>query len=92
MTTVKNVLRKIARVEKFDVKFKHPSGRDINDNKDNVPTYKYSNMARDAITVSTWKAQRFRPNYPGFNIDVLNGDRSPVAGNTLLSSVRASYP
>jgi len=39
----------------------------------------------------TRKATRIRPNYPGFDVDVINGDGQPVPGNTKLATVRDTY-
>ncbi len=53
--------------------------------------YDYDRMAKHAMTVSTWKDQRFLPKYPGLTVDVLDGTGQAVPGNTLLSNVRDSY-
>jgi hypothetical protein len=53
--------------------------------------YDFARMARNSITVSAWKEQRFRPEYPGFDVDVLDAFANPAAGNTLLAPVRDSY-
>lgn len=38
-----------------------------------------------------WKEKRFYQNYPGFEVDVLDGDGQPVTGQTKLATVRATY-
>jgi hypothetical protein len=91
MPTVGAVQRRIEKVEVFKVRFKHLNGTDVKDNKQNIPQYPYSAMARNAWTVSYWKSQRFNPNYPGFRIDVLLKDGSICNGNYLLWNVRDSY-
>ena len=48
-------------------------------------------MAKNSMTVSNWKEQRFLPKYPGFHVDVLDAFGIVMAGNTLLSTVRDSY-
>ncbi len=53
--------------------------------------YSQDRMARNNITVATWKLQRFHPKYPGLDVDVLDGYGNIVTGNTLLSTVRDSY-
>lgn len=59
--------------------------------RDGIPMYDYDRMAKHAMTVSTWKDQRFLPKYPGLTVDVLDGTGQAVPGNTLLSNVRDSY-
>jgi hypothetical protein len=48
-------------------------------------------MAKNSMTVEDWKAKRFRSQYPGFDVDVLDGTGQPVPGNTLLANVHDSY-
>jgi hypothetical protein len=59
--------------------------------KNGIPIYPFDHAAKNSMTVSTWKEQRFRPNYPGFDVDVLDGTGQTVAGNVLLSNIRDSY-
>jgi hypothetical protein len=88
---VKNVEKKIGDVEGFDVVIRHPGGADVKGNRSDMPTYPYERMAKGSMTVSGWKEQRFGPRYPGFDVDVLDGNGSPVVGNTQLSTVRDAY-
>lgn len=47
---------------------------------------------RDASPVAEWRARRFWNVYPGFDVDVLDGDGEIVtAGQTLLQTVRETY-
>ena len=91
MALLKNVERKIWTVEDFDVTIKHDDGRDMRGDRDGIPMYGYERKAKNAMTVADWKGQRFRPAYPGFEIDVLYADGTPAPGNTLLATVRDSY-
>ena len=43
------------------------------------------------MTVSEWKQNRFNPNYPGLDVEVLDVVNMPVAGQTKLKNVRATY-
>lgn len=86
----KNVEKRIWDIEQFAVAIKHSNGRDMRGDRTGVPMYPYSRMAKD-ITVSACKETRFTPYYPDLDIDVLDGSSTPVAGNTSLSNVRASY-
>jgi hypothetical protein len=57
-----------------------------------LPQYPYERAARDAWTVANWKRDRFSATYPGFTVDVLNGDDQVItAGHTLLETVRDTY-
>ncbi len=91
MPRLKTVVKKIVRVEEFEVRFHHPDGRNMRSDRTGVPQYDYVRKAKGNMTVREWKDQRFYPNYVGFEIDVLNADGTAVAGNTRLSTVRDSY-
>jgi hypothetical protein len=84
------VEKRIWDVEEFNVYFAHLSGQDVRMER-LVPEYPYESPATDNITVETWKATRFRPNYPGFEVGVLNAEDKDVHGNTMLWTVRNSY-
>jgi hypothetical protein len=91
MALVKNVEKRIWDIEGFAVIIRHPDGRDMRGDRTRIPMYRYERMARNGMTVSAWKEQRFYPNYAGLEVDVLNGYGEIVIGNTLLSTVRDSY-
>lgn len=91
MPLVKNVEKRMWDVEGFDVVIRHADGRDMRGDRTGVPMYAFERGARNAMTVASWKAQRFFPSYPGFEVDVLDGAGEVVAGNTILSTVRDSY-
>jgi len=91
MALVKNVEKRIWDVERFDVVIKHEDGRDMRGDRTGIPMYDYSMAAKDTMTVADWKQRRFKPNYPGLDVEVLDGYGNVVAGNTLLSTVRESY-
>ena len=91
MSSVANVERKIRRIEGFRVRVLHLSGADVRGDRAGLPQYGYHRAAENDITVKTWKTTRFRPSYPGFEVDVMDGRRRSVQGNTKLETVRASY-
>ncbi len=62
MALVKNVEKRIWDVEQFDVVIKHADGRDMRGDRTGIPMYSYDRMAKNSITVATWKEQRFYPN------------------------------
>jgi len=90
MPKVKNVEKKIWDVEGFDVCFKY-NGKDVRGDKSGLPQYPYERSAKNDMTVSEYKKQRFDPNFPGFELDVLDGVGNSVTGQTKLSTVRDSY-
>ncbi len=91
MSAVANVERKIRRVEGFDVRILHLRGTDVRGDRTGLPQYSFRHAAAADFTVEHWKETRFRPSFPGFEVDVLDGRGRSVQGNTKLSTVRASY-
>ncbi len=89
---VRNVEEKIEDVEGFQVNFLHQkSGNDVRGHKDIGGNYKYDYKAKNGYTVSNWIENRFKNNFPGYDVEVLNGNGEPVPGNTKLETVRSSY-
>ena len=83
---------KIARVEGFQVRVRHRDGRNVRSDREGMPQWPYERAARDAWSVAHWKQERFVSVYPGFEVDVLDGDGVVVEfGQTLLETVRDSY-
>ena len=91
MSSIANVERKIKRIEGFRVRILHLTGADVRGDREGLPQYAYYRAAENDITVETWKGQRFRPSYPGFEVDVMGARRNSVQGNTKLGTVRESY-
>jgi hypothetical protein len=81
---------KISRVEGFRVTIRHPGGADVRADRQGLPQWPYERAARDAWTVANWRRDRFVATYPGFTVDVHDGD-VVTAGNTLLENVRDTY-
>ena len=69
---------KIARVEGFQVRIRTSDGRDIRSDREGMPPWPYEKGARDRWPVARWKLERFVSLYPGFGVDVLDGDGTPV--------------
>jgi hypothetical protein len=91
MAKVKNVEKRIWDIEGFAVIIKY-NGRDVRSDYSGLPQYTvYERMAKNDITVAAWKENRFYPSYPGFEVDVLDGDGNVCQGNTKLGTVRDSY-
>ena len=91
MSSIANVERKIKRIEGFRVRILHLTGADVRGDREGLPQYAYHRAAENDITVETWKTQRFRPSFPGFEVDVMDVRKNSVQGNTKLGTVRESY-
>lgn len=91
MSSIANVERKIKRIEGFRVRILHLTGADVRGDREGLPQYSYHRAAENVITVETWKGLRFRPSYPGFDVDVVDARGNSVQGNTKLGTVRESY-
>jgi hypothetical protein len=91
MPLAKKIEKRIWDIEGFDVNILHEDRRNLRADKSDLPQYPYQNAAKNDWTVEAWKAQRFRPNYPGYDVEVLNGTNDPVPGNTKLGNVRDTY-
>jgi hypothetical protein len=91
MVKVKSVEKRIWDTEGFAVVIKW-NGKDVRSDYKGLPQYPaYERMAKNDMTVTEWKDKRFYPTYPGYDIDVLDGNGIECQGNTKLGSVRDSY-
>lgn len=91
MPLVKNVEKRIWDIEGFDIILRGSDGHDVRGDRRGLPQYPYDRAAKNDMTVEAWKATRFRPTYPGFDVDVVNADGQSVPGNTKLATVRDTY-
>lgn len=91
MSSVANIERRIKRIEGFGVRVLHLNGADVRGDRGGMPQYGYHRAADNDITVENWKATRFRPSYPGFEVDVVDARGNSVQGNTKLGTVRELY-
>lgn len=79
MTRLKDVEKKILLVEGFKVTFTQ-AGKDVRGDKEGIPQYPYGNAAPSTWTVGEWKAKRFRPQYPGYDVRVFDGSGAEATG------------
>lgn len=86
-----NIERRIKRIEGFSVRVLHLRGADVRGDREGMPQYGYHRAADNDITVENWKATRFRPSYPGFEVDVIDARGNSMQGNTKLGTVRETY-
>lgn len=91
MPKVGRVELRISQVEGFLVKIHHLDGRDVRSDRQGMPSWPYERAAKDSWTVADWRRERFNTVYPGFDVDVLDGDCNPVMGQTRLENLRESY-
>jgi hypothetical protein len=91
MAKVGRVELQISQVERFLVKIHYLDGRDVRSDRTGMPGWPYEKAAKDSWTVAEWRRERFNAVYPGFDVDVLDGDCNAVLGNTRLKNLRESY-
>jgi len=91
VASVKTVERQIGNLEGFDVRFYHPDGSDVRSDKGNIPSYSFARAAKGSMNVSSWRDQRFKQSYPGFDCEILDADGNTCHGAMLLSTVRDTY-
>lgn len=91
MATVKTVERKIRKVDGFDVVIRHRDGSDVRGDLRGLPTYPYKRALSEDATASSWIKGRFSKVYPGYQVDVIDGEGNPVKGNSKLKTVRGTY-
>lgn len=91
MSKVKRIEKQIWDVEGFAICFIYEDGRDVRGDRSDIPTYPYTNAARNDMTVADWRESRFKRVFPGFDVAVLDGSNNQVHGATKLMTVRDSY-
>jgi hypothetical protein len=91
MPKVGRVELSICKLEGFLVAIKYHDGANVRSDREGIPGWPYDRAARDSWTVAEWKQNRFAKTYPGFTVDVLDGDRNVAAGQMRLERLRDSY-
>jgi hypothetical protein len=89
MAKLKNVEKKIWEIEGFDVRFTH-KGKDVRGDKKGIPQWEGKNHSRNDMTVKRWK-EKFKQQYPGYDVDVLDGNGDIVKGGMKLYKLRDTY-
>jgi hypothetical protein len=90
MPKVKNVEKKVWDIEGYDIQIKS-NGKDLRGDKSGLPQYTGERASRNNWTVAKWKNKKFANQYPGYDVDVLDGNGNVVDGHTTLGTVRDSY-
>jgi len=88
LRSTSTVAAAIGEIEGFDIRF---VDGDEDVSRRRVEDYPYERAARGAWTVAKWREQRFLPNYPDFQVEVLRADGSVAHGKTLLDTLRAEW-
>ena len=92
MATVKQVERRIEKIEGFRVQILHGRDRrDVRSDKGGVTQYPYERALKGSNHVKAWRDHRFAKHYPGFEVQVLNASGHVAHGGTLLTTVRDTY-
>lgn len=91
MAKVGRVELRISQIEDFRVTIRHLGGADVRSDRAGLPAWPYERAAKDSWNVSDWRRERFAATYPGFIVEVLDGDGNVVPGQTKLETVRDSY-
>lgn len=92
MATVKQVERRIEKIEGFRVQILHGRDRrDVRSDKSGVTQYPYERALRGSNHVKAWRDHRFATHYPGFEVQVLDASGHVVHGGTKLTTVRDTY-
>lgn len=79
----------IWNIEKFQVKIMQ-CGNDVRGDKFISAQYIAGKMSKNSFTVGQWK-EKFKCQFPGYDVIVLNGDGTEAHGATLLCTVRDTY-
>ena len=92
MATVKQVERRIEKIEGFRVQILHGRDRrDVRSDKGGVTQYPYERALKGSNHVKAWRDHRFAKHYPGFEVQVLDASGHVAHGGTLLTTVRDTY-
>ena len=90
MPKLQFVEKRIFDIENFQVVFRDKDGKDIRSDLMLPKQYEAERMTRNSMSVSDFKA-KVKKQFPGYELDVLNGDGIPARGQTKLSTVRDTY-
>lgn len=90
MPRVENVEKRIFDIEGFEAKILSPDGKDVRGDASLPKQYEANRMTRNNLSVNDWK-EKFKTQYPGYDVEVLKGNGNKAAGQTKLSTVRDTY-
>lgn len=89
MPEVRNIEKRIYEIEGFqaDIMF---NGKDVRGDSKLPKQYEAVRMTKNSMTVSEWR-NKFKKQYPGYDVVVRKNDGSRASGQTKLSTVRDTY-
>lgn len=90
MPKVRNIEKRIFDVEGFEVTIKSIDGKDIRGDASIPKQYNGIRMSRNSFSVTEWK-DKFKSQFPGYEVDILDAYGNIVDGHTKLSTVRDTY-
>jgi hypothetical protein len=91
MTTLATRTREVGDIEGFDIEVIDKNGKAVDLKKNGFPKFNYDRKAKGDMTISEWKANRFKKIYKGYDVNVLKGDGAIANGNLKVATVRKSY-
>lgn len=89
MPKVRNVEKAISKKEGFEVKIEL-NGKNVRGDKELPKQYAAERMSKNGMTVSEFK-DKFKKQFPGYDITVYRKDGSAPSGQTHLGTVRDTY-
>lgn len=90
MPKVENIEKRIYDVEEFEVNILTPDRKNVRGDALLPKQYEANRMTKNSFTVAEWKS-KFKTQFPGYDVEVLDGNGNNVDGHTLLSTIRDSY-
>ena len=91
MATIKSIEKRIWDIEGFEVQIVTEDGRDVRDDKVLNKQYEAGRAAKNSYTVNEWRENRFKVQFPGFDVNVLDGNGNKARGNLTLGNLRDTY-
>lgn len=90
MPKVENIEKRIYDIEGFEVNILTPDRKNVRGDALLPKQYEANRMTKNSFTVTEWKL-KFKTQFPGYDIEVIDGNGIIVDGHTLLSTIRDSY-
>ncbi|MDY5882871.1 MAG: hypothetical protein SPJ65_06110 [Roseburia sp.] len=89
MPKVKNVEKRIYDIEGFETDITK-DGKNVRGDLQLPKQYEAERMSKNSMTVGEWK-NKFKTQYPGYDVVVKKNNGDKASGQTKLSTVRDSY-
>lgn len=89
MPKVQNIEKRIYDIEGFEVDITK-DGKNVRGDLQLPKQYEASRMSKNSMTVGDWK-NKFKTQYPGYDVVVKKNNGDKASGQTKLSTVRDTY-